>query len=578
MINNVYDDESLIHVLNNILEEVFIKLNFDTRYAQVHPSSRSDLCQFQCNAAMALSKRMNNLPMEIAKVITNHIQYKNIFIKINVVEPGFININLTDEFLAISTNKLFHQKIFKVKKNPKKVIIDFGGANVAKTLHIGHIRSLLIGDCLQRVFRLCGDNVVSDIHLGDWGTQIGILIEKLKNTHDYINNYDTAELTIEKLTLLYPEAVKECKNDHEKMQNARLTTAKLQKGHKNYKEIWNKIVNISVKVIRRSCDTLKINFNLWKSESDTRHIIQGMIKDFIRKGYAEYDMQTVIMKFKQEKDNIPPLILAKSDGATMYSTTDLATIVERVKIFSTDKIIYIVDKRQKLHFQQVFKAAKIAHLVPNTELIHIGFGTINDTDGKPFKTRGGDIISLDTLITNVASCIKIKDDKNISEREKNNIIDKITLAVIKFSELSNACTSDHIFDIKKMLKYEGKTGLYLLYSAIRIKSILQKVNIRKIMKKMTVTPANNEIERTLQIKLLMLPNIIAQVYEKYHTHLLCEHVYQLATIFNKFYANLAIINEPSKDIMISRIGLCIITLKQLEIILQLLGIQIPEKI
>ncbi len=572
--------------LSHLFACVFDQLWFDPKYAKVQVSARPELSQFQCNGAMPLAKIAKKAPFEIAERIVECLANESIFKKIEVVKPGFINITLTNEFIAkwlAATAKLKHLGCKQVE-TPTKVMFDFGGPNVAKPLHIGHIRSPLIGDCLQRVYRFCGDEVLSDVHLGDWGTQMGMLIEEIRKMYPDLPYFDpefTGEypkespVTVDELSEIYPRASKRCKEDEGELEKARLATADLQQGRRGYFALWRHFVDISVSALKKDYSELGVHFDLWKGESDVQPLIHDMVNEALEKEVAEKSQGAIIVPVaRNESDKTPPLILVKSDGAVMYGTTDLATILERVKDENAQKIVYVVDKRQSLHFKQVFAAAQKMGIAKDAELVHIGFGTLNGKDGKPFKTRSGGVMRLSTLIDEAKSRAGLRDIEGINKIESEEIVNKVALATVKFADLSNLYTSDYIFDLDKFSQYEGKTGPYLLYSAVRIKSILRKVGKVTEAK---IAPATSESELKLQLMLASLPSAVEKTYQKCEPHHLCDYAYNLASVFNKFYADSPIANEDDLVLKNARIALCMLTLAHFEVVLNLLGIDIPEK-
>ena len=579
-------DQTLQQYLNRVLKQVFVDLDFDQKFAKILLSSRPDLGQFQCNAAMVLAKKHHTAPIKIANAIADKLRANQLFKEITTIAPGFINISLSDAFLVEWTNQMLKSKRLGVPtvKTPRKVVMDFGGPNIAKPLHIGHLRSPLIGDCLQRVYSFCGDNVISDVHLGDWGTQMGMLIEAIREIDPDLPYFDKkfsgdypqqSPVTVEELSEIYPKASLNCKQNNNAMDKARLATFELQQGRRGYRALWQHFVDISVKELKKDYASLGVYFDLWKGESDAQKIIGPMVEKLLKAGVAQKSQgATIIEVANNENDNTPPLILIKSDGAVMYGTTDLATILERAQDYDAQKIIYVVDKRQSLHFKQVFAAAQKSNIATGVELTHIGFGTVNGKDGKPFKTREGGVMRLSTLIDQAKQYASLKNQTNMADQERKSTIDSIALATVKFADLSNLYASDYIFDLDKFSRYEGKTGPYLLYSAVRIKSILRNINQGESH---SIGTASNAPERDLQLALSGLSNAIFNTYENCQPHHLCEYAYQVATKFNQFYASSPVANETNAEIQASRIALCKLTLKVLEQVLGLLGISIPEK-
>ncbi len=574
--------------LTTLFSQAFEKLSLEPKLAKVQMSARPELGQFQCNGAMPLAKQLKKSPIQIANDIINQVKDNLIFKDVTGVMPGFINITLNDNFLADWMNQMLANSRLGCPKTetPQKVMMDFGGPNVAKPLHIGHIRSPLIGDCLQRVYRFYGDEVLSDVHLGDWGTQMGMLIEEIRKMYPDLPYFDEnftgtypiePPVTVDELSEIYPRSSARCKENENEMEKARLATAELQKGRRGYRALWQHFVNVSIAELKKDYADLDIYFDLWKGESDVQALIDDMVKNCLDNGVAKESQGAIIIPVAED-DKTPPLILVKSDGAVMYGTTDLATILERVQDYQAQKIIYVVDKRQSLHFKQVFTAAKKAGIAPNTELIHIGFGTLNGKDGKPFKTRSGGVMRLSTLIDEAKTRASLREQEGLSRNEKEDIINKVALATVKFADLSNVYTSDYIFDLDKFSQYEGKTGPYLLYSAVRIKSILRKLNYSVSgTLQYKISKATNGAERNLQLTLTQLPLALQRTYDKCEPHHLCEYAYQVAVQFNKFYSESPIATEENETTQKSRIALCQLTLKQLILVLELLGIEIPER-
>lgn len=571
--------------LNDILETAFKKCGFDTSYAMAKTSARPDLAQFQCNGAMPLAKVHKKAPFLLAEEIINAIDDTSMFEKIEVVKPGFINITMTDTILAAFSNKTKSETQFGYQhpSNSRTVIFDFGGPNVAKPMHVGHIRSSLIGDALQRLYRYCGDHVISDVHLGDWGTQMGMLIEIIKEKQPNLPYFDdqehdaypeTSPVTVDELSILYPEASLACKEDPAKMEAARQATADLQNGHKGYRALWQHFVAISIEALKVDFGRLDVNFDLWYGESDAFPYIEKMITDLKASNHAEPSDGALVIPFAGEEQ--PPLILQKSDGAVMYGTTDLATIIQRKSDFNVDEILYVVDKRQALHFKQVFDAAKQTNIAEDTYLEHVGFGTVNGKDGKPYKTRSGSVMRLRTLIDEALqkASEKYAEKSDTSLDNKDSIIQDIAMAAIKFADLSNIRTTDYIFDLDKFSQFEGKTGPYLLYSAVRIKSMLRKAALNE---KTEIMAPTDEAERQLVLRLLQFPNAIQRAYEKKEPHHLCDQAYLLAQSFSKFYTDCPILNHEDDQVRASRLALSNKVLAQLEVLLTILGIKIPEQ-
>ncbi|MED7789189.1 arginine--tRNA ligase [Francisella sp. 19X1-34] len=574
--------------LSEILAKAFQKLGYAESFAKVVVSTREGVGHFQCNGAMPLAKFAKKPPFIIAQDIIDSIDDKSIFAKLEVAKPGFINITLSNEFLANTTNRFLKSESFGVKNtnNSKKIVLDFGGPNVAKPMHVGHIRSALLGDSLQRIHRFYNDDVVSDVHLGDWGTQMGMLIEEIKLQSPELVYFDesftgeypeTSPVTVKELAEIYPRASKRCKSDIAEMEKARQATFELQQGRRGYVALWRHFVNISVEAVKKDYDSLDVSFDLWLGESDANKFVDEMISHFKAENFIYEDEGAWVID--TNKEGVPPLIVVKSDGGVMYGTTDLATLWQRNKDLDPDEVIYVVDKRQSLHFKQVFSVAERTGVVSDKcRLKHIAFGTMNGKDGRPFKTREGGVMHLSDLISQAQQCARdrMPDEKN------EQVINQIAMATIKFGDLVNNYSNDYIFDLEKFAQYEGKTGPYLLYTAVRAKSILRKVFgddycIESLINDYKILPAENEHEEKLQLQLLQFPIAVARAYENSQPHHICEYAYSLANSFNKFYVNCHIMGVDDESIKNSRAALCISMVKAMSIAVGLLGISIPER-
>ncbi|QIW09745.1 arginine--tRNA ligase [Francisella sp. LA112445] len=574
--------------LSEMLAKAFRKLGYAESFAKVVVSTREGVGHFQCNGAMPLAKFAKKPPFIIAQDIVDSIDDKSIFAKLEVAKPGFINITLSDEFLAKTINEFLKAEKFGAKNtsNSRKVVLDFGGPNVAKPMHVGHIRSALLGDALQRIHRFYNDDVVSDVHLGDWGTQMGMLIEEIKQESPDLVYFDenfTGEypkespVTVKQLAEIYPRASKKCKSDMAEMEKARQATFELQQGRKGYVALWKHFVNISVEAIKKDFDSLDVSFDLWLGESDANKFVEEMIAHFKAENFIYEDEGAWVID--TNKEGVPPLIVVKSDGGVMYGTTDLATLWQRNKDLEPEEVIYVVDKRQSLHFKQVFSVAERTGVVDSKcKLKHVAFGTVNGKDGRPFKTREGGVMHLSDLISQAKQCARDR----MPEEKNEQVINQIAMATIKFGDLVNNYSNDYIFDLEKFAQYEGKTGPYLLYTAVRAKSILRKVFgddycIESLIKDYKVTPAQNEHEERLQLQLLQFPIAIARAYENSQPHHICEYAYSLANSFNKFYVNCPIMNLDDETVKNTRVALCLATVKAMSIAVDLLGISIPER-
>ena len=511
--------KKLVELISEDVTQAFISKGYDEKYGVVTPSNRPDLCQFQCNGAMAAAKAYKKAPIMIAQEIVEVLQDNSRIKEITAVMPGFINITLSDEFLAEYINDMRINKDFgcEKEKSPKKVIIDYGGPNIAKPLHVGHMRSAIIGESLKRIFKFMGNDAIGDVHLGDWGTPMGLVIAELKRRKpdliyfddNYTEEYPAeAPFTISELEEIYPAASAYSKENPEFLEEAKRITYLMQNGHRGYMALWKHMQDVSVTDLKKIYDNLNVSFELWKKESDAQPYVKDMVEYLKINNYARLSDGALVVDVEEEADTkeIPPFMILKSDGATLYSTTDLATIVERMKLFDPDHIIYITDKRQELHFEIVFRCAKKTKLVKeDTKLQFIGFGTMNGKDGKPFKTRDGGVLRLEYLIKMVTDEVyrKIMESRSMDEEEAKQIAEKVGLAALKYGDLSNQASKDYVFDLERFTSFEGNSGPYILYTIVRIKSILEKFNAtgKSISSDMRILPASSAVERSLCCRL-----------------------------------------------------------------------------
>ena len=573
---------SLAQKLSVIVGQAFEKQGLPAELGLVRVSDRPDLCQFQCNGAMAAAKQAKKNPREVATAIVEALSGDNTFAKIEIAGPGFINLDVTDDFLQYHLAEIAATDTLGIKKEKynQTVMLDYGGPNIAKPMHVGHLRSAIIGDALRRIIAFAGYNAIGDVHMGDWGTPMGMILSELE-----IMGYD-GTVTMEMLAEIYPKAAADCKADPERMEAARAATKKLQDGQEAYTRTWRQFIDISINGMKKNFDALGVHFDEWKGEADAHRFIAPMIVDFKAKGIATEDDGALIIDVTQDNDKkeIPPLILLKSDGAVMYSTTDLGTIIDRIETHDPAKIIYIVDQRQSLHFEQVFRAARKGGLVENDkpELIFAGFGTMNGTDGKPFKTRAGGVMKLEDLIAMAIEKAQTRlDDANLADditaEERADIAKKVALAAIKFADLQNQRQSDYIFDLDRMTSFEGKTGPYLLYQAVRIQSLLRKAQDQGISAPENVNIIIEDASRLLALLLAEFPDHFETTLKNYTPHVLCDYAYKLAQEFSSFYAACHILSEGNEALRNSRLALCVQTHKQLTTILSLLGVEAPER-
>ncbi|HYK80054.1 MAG TPA: arginine--tRNA ligase [Micropepsaceae bacterium] len=584
---------SLLSELSATAGAAFAAEGLPVEFGQVQASARADLAQFQCNGALAAAKLAKANPRAIAEKIAARLRDSGLFADVSIAGPGFVNLKLKDEVLQ--------QRLQCLAADPKSaapgsgvgkhVILDFGGPNIAKPMHVGHLRSAIIGDCLQRLFRANGWEVTSDVHLGDWGLPMGQLIAELAIRRPELPYFDPADRTpypeqspvsMDDLERLYPEAAAACKADPGQLEAARQATLELQAGRPGYRALWRHFHNVSATGLTREFESLGVVFDEWKGESDADPLIPEMIGKLKDDGLAVMDQGALIVPVEKNDDTseMPPLILVKSDGAVNYATTDMATIVERVREHDPDLILYVVDQRQHLHFEQVFRAATKSGLSGRAGLEHIGYGTVNGKDGKPFKTRAGGVMKLYDLIAMATEeAMKRLNEQGLAadypEEERNRVAKAVGLAAIKFADLSNNRVSGYVFDLERFTRFEGKTGPYLQYAAVRIKSILRKAEGEGY--KSAAPVIRSEAESKLALQLLAMPEALLAAEIKRSPNLVCDFVFVLAQNFSRFYTEHHILSETDEALRAARLGLCALTLTQIERALDLLGIEIPER-
>lgn len=580
---------SLTQKLSDLVGAAFEEQGLPNELGHVRVSDRPDLAQFQCNGAMAAAKQAKKNPREVAQNVLDLLGDNPVFSKLEIAGPGFININITDEYLQDHLNELTNFGVEPI--NPAtKIILDYGGPNIAKAMHVGHLRAAIIGDSLRRIMSFAGYDVLGDVHMGDWGTHMGMLIadylrmgeENLVLDTD-INDEKSVMALMEDMAARYPKAAGEAKENEALKKEAQETTVKLQNKEEPYYGIWEKIREVSVSGMKETYGKLGVHFDLWKGEADVHDYIAPMVDDMKSEGIAQESEGALVVHVANENDNkkIPPMLLYKSDGAVMYGTTDCATIVERMKLYNPSKIIYVVDQRQALHFEQVFRAVRMAGIVNDeVELTHAGFGTMNGSDGKPFKTREGGIMRLEDLIQMATEKATLRlDEANLAadmdNEERADVAHKVAIAAIKFADLQNQRQADYVFDLDRLTSFEGKTGPYLLYQAVRIKSLLNKADIAggEISGDLKI----EESDRNLALILSQFPEILNASIANYAPHHLCEYVFKLAQSFSSFYGNCHILSEEDESLKNSRLKLCSMTLQQIEQILELLGILVPSR-
>ena len=576
------------------LAAAFEAAGYDRNYAKVTLSNRPDLCEYQCNGAMAGAKAYHKAPIMIAQDVVAKLEGSGCFCDVQAVNPGFINLKLDERFVADYLDEMETDEDLGLNKtdNPKMIVIDYGGPNVAKPLHVGHLRSAIIGESVKRIARKMGHNVLGDIHLGDWGYQMGLIITELKERKPELPYFDEnfkgeypaeAPFTISELEEIYPTASGKAKEDEEYRERALHATYLLQNGHKGYTAIWNHIMHVSVNDLKKNYANLNVDFDLWKGESDAQAYIPDMIERLKKEGFAHVDDGALVIDVQEESDTkeIPPCMIQKSDGASLYGTTDLATLVQRVEDYHPDKVIYVVDKRQELHFVQVFRAAKKTGIVPSeTELKFLGFGTMNGKDGKPFKTREGGVMRLENLIAEIQEEMykKITDNRTVEEEEAKNTAKTVGMAAIKYGDLSNQASKDYVFDVDRFTSFEGNTGPYILYTIVRIKSILNKYQEEgKEVTGLKVNQQSGESEKALMLALVKYNEMMENAYEELAPHKICAYIYDLANAFNHFYHETKILAEENEAKKQGYIALLILTKKVLESCIDVLGFEAPER-
>lgn len=586
--------QKMIDLIVAELTPAFTACGYDEKYVKVTVSNRPDLCEYQCNGAMAAAKAYKKKPIDIAGEVVEKAKESAMFSEINAVMPGFINLRIAPEYLAGYMNRMAEDPKYGLEetKEPETIIVDYGGANVAKPLHVGHLRSAVIGESIKRISRYMGHKVIGDVHLGDWGLQMGLIIEELHDRQPNLPYFDenfTGEypkeppFTISELEEIYPAASAKSKQDEAFKERAQEATFKLQSGYAPYRAIWEHIMNVSLKDLKRNYGNLNVSFDLWKGESDAQSYIPQLIDDLVEKGLAYESQGALVVDIAEETDTkeLPPCIVRKSDGAALYATSDLATIVQREQDYHPDRYIYVVDKRQELHFTQVFRVAKKAGIVSDkTKMVFLGFGTMNSKDGGPFKTRDGGVMRLERLIADINEEVykKVQEKQRVSEEEMRKTAEMIGLAALKYGDLSNQATKDYVFDVDRFISFEGNTGPHIQYMVVRIKSILEKY--RELMggsyTLVPVRPASSETEKALQLELCRFGEVVETAFAETAPHRICQYMYDLSDAFNNFYLVNKIIGEEDREKQAGFISLISLTKDVLNACMDLLGIEAPE--
>lgn len=593
--------KKILEMMEQELKSAFEACGYEGRFAKVVLSNRPDLCEYQCNGAMAAAKAYKKKPIDIATAVVEKLsggEEHPVFSEAAAVMPGFINLKLSPVFLADYMAGMAEADKLGLEAPEKKetIIVDYGGANVAKPLHVGHLRAAIIGESIKRMGRFLGHNMIGDVHLGDWGLQMGLIIEELRDRKPELVYFDEsfsgeypkeAPFTISELEEIYPAASAKSKVDEAFKERAHEATLRLQKGYAPFRAIWKHIMEVSVADLKKNYSNLNVDFDLWKGESDAEPYIAGMIQMLIDKGLAYESQGALVVDVAEETDTkeIPPCLVRKSDGASLYATSDLATIVEREEDFQPDRYIYVVDKRQGMHFEQVFRVAKKAGIVKqDTPMIFLGFGTMNGKDGKPFKTREGGVMRLEKLIAEIDEAVfsRIMENRTVSEEEARETAKKVGLAALKYGDLSNQASKDYVFDVDRFISFEGNTGPYILYTIVRIKSILAKYkeNGGRISAEGTekhMLPAKGESEKALMLLLAKYNEVLENSFAETAPHKICQYIYELANGFNSFYHDTKILSEKNEEQKDSYIGLITLTKRVLEACIDLLGIEAPER-
>ena len=542
--------KKMLDLLSAEVAKAFAEAGYDEKYARVSLSNRPDLCEYQCNGAMAAAKEYHKAPIMIANAVVEAMHGSEVFGEVQAVNPGFINMKVNNEYLSQYLNGMEKDERMGCEKaeNPKTIMIDYGGPNVAKPLHVGHLRSAIIGESVKRIARFAGHKVIGDVHLGDWGLQMGLIITELRERKPELVYFDEAyegeypaeaPFTISELEEIYPTASGKSKQDEAYKEAAMQATYELQHGRRGYQALLKHILNVSVTDLKRNYANLKVDFDLWKGESDAQPYIPDMVQKMKDGGYAYVSDNALVVDVKEDTDTkeVPPCMLLKSDGASLYTTTDLATIVERMKLYSPDEIIYVVDKRQEMHFIQVFRCARKCGLVTDkTELKFLGFGTMNGKDGKPFKTRDGGVMRLEYLLKDINEEMlkKIQESRPMEEKEAEETAKIVGLSAVKYGDLSNQASKDYIFDVERFTSSEGNTGPYILYTIVRIKSILRKYEESgKKAGEGKIGAGRSDSEKALQLELSKFNSVMETAFDECAPHKICAYIYDLANAFQQ---------------------------------------------
>mgnify|MGYP004517788933 FL=1 len=580
--------EQILDIITEKMQAAFEEAGYDRAYGRVTVSNRPDLCEYQCNGALAAAKQYHCAPIKIAQAVVEKLNAED-YSLVEAVNPGFINLKLSGHFLKEYLETMRTAPKFGAAQigAGKTVVVDYGGANVAKPLHIGHLRPAIIGESLKRLYKYLGYNAIGDVHLGDWGLQMGLIIAELSERQPELPYFDPdftgeypkeAPFTVTDLEEIYPTASAK-KADPEFSHKAHQATLELQQGRRGYRALWRHIMNVSVADLKKNYDNLDVHFEKWLGESDADPYIPPMVEDMKKRGIAVPSEGAWVIPVAQEGDKkeMPPCILVKSDGSSIYATTDLATLVQRMQDWHPDKVLYVTDKRQNLHFEQVFRAARKAGIVPDTtELEHVGFGTMNGKDGKPFKTRDGGVLRLETLISDMTDFVRAKvvENRIVEPEEVEPTTAKIAMAALKYGDLSNQPTKDYNFDMERFAAFEGNTGPYILYTIVRIKSILSRYGE---WENLPIQEPANDYAKDLMLAVTKFGPALDSALKTSSPNLICAYVYELAGCVNKFYHETPILKEEDETVKAGHIALIGLAKNILEASIDLLGFHAPEK-
>ena len=580
--------EQILDIITEKMQAAFEEAGYDRSYGRVTVSNRPDLCEYQCNGALAAAKQYHCAPIQIARAVVEKLNAED-YSLVEAVNPGFINLKLSGHFLKEYLEAMRTAPKFGVTQigAGKTIVVDYGGANVAKPLHIGHLRPAIIGESLKRLYRYLGYNAIGDVHLGDWGLQMGLIIAELSERQPELPYFDPdftgeypkeAPFTVSDLEEIYPTASAK-KADPEFSHKAHQATLELQQGRRGYRALWRHIMNVSVADLKKNYDKLDVHFEKWLGESDADPYIPAMVEDMKKRGVAVLSEGAWVIPVAQpgDKKEMPPCILVKSDGSSIYATTDLATLVQRMRDWHPDKVLYVTDKRQNLHFEQVFRAARKAGIVPDTtELEHVGFGTMNGKDGKPFKTRDGGVLRLETLISDMTDFVRAKvvENRIVEPEEVEPTTAKIAMAALKYGDLSNQPTKDYNFDMERFAAFEGNTGPYILYTIVRIKSILSRYGE---WENLPIQEPANDYAKELMLAITKFSPALDSALKTSSPNLICAYIYELSGCVNKFYHETPILKEPDENVKAGHIALIGLAKNILEASIDLLGFSAPEK-